>query len=400
MTSSCTSLLLCGGLVASLVAATHAQQPTFRAGVDLVAVDVQVVDDKGAPVAGLGADRFEVTISGRKRTVVSAEFVRADVARATPVSTAPSEASSPAPSIADPAPAAPRMFVLAVDTSSFDVGVSRGMTTAAKSFVERLQRTDLVGLSAYPYGPSVNPTTDHAAILAALDRVVASRDRPAVPLTPGEILDGTGGLYARKRCGNDASCMRMIEIEIKEMVAQYESEASRSLGALRSILEGMSKVPGRKTLVLLSGGLVASESPAGRPSVGDLGVVLGQEAARANTAIYTLFVDWQYLKQFDTSTAGVPSAFGSRDSRVLSGWLSKFTDSAGGKLFTVIAGAGESAFDRILTETSGYYVLGVEPEAADRDGRPRELKVKLVSAPRGLAVRARSWVAIPNGATN
>lgn len=378
---------------ALLLAPVHAQQPTFRAGVDLVAVDVQVVDDKGMPVTGLGTDRFEVTIGGRKRRVVSAEFVRSDALRSTPAAAGAGASSITVPESSASAP--PRLFVLAVDTSSFDVGVSRGMMMAAKTFVERLQPTDVVGLSAYPYGPVVNPTHDHAAVLSALEHVVASRDRPAVPLTPSEILSGTGGLYTRKRCGNDVSCARMVEIEIKEMVAQFEAEASRSLGALRSILEGLSAVSGRKTLVLVSGGLVASESPAGRPSVGDLGVVLGQEAARANTAIYTLFVDWQYLKQYDASKSGVPSGFGSGDSRVLSGWLAKFTDSAGGKLFTVMTGVGELAFDRILTETSAYYALGVEPDAADRDGRPRELKVRLLSSSRGVSVRARSWVVVP-----
>ena len=400
MTQLRMSFVLC--IVALLPIATpRAQQPAFKSGVDLVAVDVQVVDDKSTPVTGLGADRFEVTIGGRKRRVVSAEFVRAEASPTAPRAPA-APTSSPNTVVAAPAApsAQPRIFVLTVDTSSFDVGVSRGMTTAAKTFVERLAPSDIVGLSAYPYGPIVNPTTDHGAVLAALDRDVASRDRPSIPLAPTEIHSGTGGFYAQKRCGNDVSCMRMVEIEIKEMVAQAESEASRSLGALRAILEGLSKVDGRKMLVLLSGGLVASESPAGRPSVGDLGVVLGQEAARANTAIYTLFVDWQYLKQFDASKSGVPSAFGSGDSRVLSGWLSKFTDSAGGKLFTVIAGSGESAFDRILTETSAYYLLGVEPDVADRDGRPRELKVKLLSSPRGTSLRARSWVVVPADVKN
>lgn len=383
-------------VLAPALAGLGAEQSVFRSGVDLVAVDVQVVDDKGIPVPGLGADKFEVTIAGRSRTVVSAEFMRADIrhsAGGTPSVAAPTAVST---GTIEPAarPALPRIFVLAVDTSSFDPGVSRGMTTAARSFVERLQPSDVVGLSAYPLGPFVNPTTDHAMVLSALDRVVSSRDRQSIPVTPSEVLNGGGG-YAFTRCGNDQSCMRMVEMQVKEIVAQYEAEASRSLSALRSILEGLSKVDGRKTLVLVSGGLVASEQPAGRPSVGDLGTVLGQEAARANTSIYTLFVDWRFLQQFSASNGGVPSGFSSGDSRILSAWLEKFTDSAGGKLMTVITGVGEYAFDRILSETSGYYLLGVEPDETDRDGRPRQLKVKVNAGQRGVTVRARSWVVLP-----
>ena len=178
-----------------------------------------------------------------------------------------------------------------------------------------------------------------------------------------------------------------------DVVGSYEALAKRSLDALRSVLAGLKTIDGRKTLVLLSGGMVASASSAGRPNVGDLGTVLGQEAARANVTIYTLFVDWRYLESASASKAGTPSGFSSEDSRVLSSWLDKFTDAAGGKLFTVFTGSGEFAFDSVLRETSSYYLLGVEPEDADRDGRARELRVR-TNAP-GASVRSRSWVTVP-----
>ncbi len=46
-----------------------------------------------------------------------------------------------------------------------------------------------------------------------------------------------------------------------------------------------------------------------------------------------------------------------------------------------------------LMETSAYYLLGVEPATADRDGRLRELKVA-VREP-GVTVRHRTWVIVP-----
>lgn len=51
------------------------------------------------------------------------------------------------------------------------------------------------------------------------------------------------------------------------------------------------------------------------------------------------------------------------------------------------------AFDRILSETSAYYLLGVSPDDADRDGKPRKLSVKV--KPGGATVRARSWAVVP-----
>ena len=54
-----------------------AQKPptTFRSSLDVIAVDVQVIDRDGTPIAGLGPDKFEVTINGRRRRVVSANLI-------------------------------------------------------------------------------------------------------------------------------------------------------------------------------------------------------------------------------------------------------------------------------------------------------------------------------------
>ena len=55
-------------------AAVGVQQPSFRAGVDLIAVDAQVVDASGAPIHTLVPGDFDVTLNGRRRRVVSADF--------------------------------------------------------------------------------------------------------------------------------------------------------------------------------------------------------------------------------------------------------------------------------------------------------------------------------------
>ena len=65
----------------SLTPAVRAIQdpaPRFRAGADLVTIDVQVVSARGTSVPVLAADLFEVRVGGQKRTVVSAVFVHAD----------------------------------------------------------------------------------------------------------------------------------------------------------------------------------------------------------------------------------------------------------------------------------------------------------------------------------
>ena len=82
-----------------------------------------------------------------------------------------------------------------------------------------------------------------------------------------------------------------------------------------------------------------------------------------------------------------------RDSTVSGTWLSQVSDAAGGALLRVLFGNGEVALDRVLRETSAYYLLGVQPEGTDRDGKPHAIEVTV--APRGLTVRSRRWVVMP-----
>src|SRR4051812_18990675 len=65
-------------LTVLLVALPHvapAQQPVFRGGIEVIEVDTSVVDDKGHPVADLRGPEFTVTVDGKPRKVISAEFV-------------------------------------------------------------------------------------------------------------------------------------------------------------------------------------------------------------------------------------------------------------------------------------------------------------------------------------
>ena len=76
------ALVLCAG---SLVVAQRigpGQTPSFRSGVEVVTIDVNVIDKQGQPLRGLGPSDFVVTVAGQPRRVVTADFV--DVAAAQP----------------------------------------------------------------------------------------------------------------------------------------------------------------------------------------------------------------------------------------------------------------------------------------------------------------------------
>ena len=78
---------------------------------------------------------------------------------------------------------------------------------------------------------------------------------------------------------------------------------------------------------------------------------------------------------------------------MLARWLEQFAGAAGGALFNVQVGNATPALERIQTELSSYYLLGVEPADEDRDGRTHEVAVKVTQP--NVTIRGRRWVMIP-----
>lgn len=370
----------------------------IRVAVDVVPVDVQVLDRDGRPIPDLGPDKFTVTINGRRRRIVSAEQIGRDTAEGRAAASSPS------------APVPARVIVIAVDCISFAPTATRDVIESIVAFVGRLNPDDYVGLSAYPNGAQVTPTTDHASVIRALRTVVGQRDGPVMGqfhIRPTEVIDMTrdisqgggptlDGVIARE-CGQDPSafCQYQLRAEVTNTALYYEGQATASLGMLRTLVRQMRTWDGRKTLLLVSGGMIASDTPGGRPDLAGLGVQVGREAAAANTAIYTLFVDatLQDLFAAETRTADRTTINRARDSAVLSSWLEQFSGTAGGALFDIKVANANTALERIQRELTSYYLLGVEPADDDRDGRTHEVSVKTTQP--GATIRGRRWVTIP-----
>ena len=345
----------------------------------------------------LGPERFAVTINGRRRKVVSAEQIRSEGGDAT--ITAGGSPNVPG-----------RVIMLAVDCISFDATASRDVIQSIAEFVRGLHPDDYVGLAAYPNGAEIAPTTDHAAVLRALNTVVGQRDGPGFGrfnLRPTDIIDmsrdiamGNGPTLeavVTRECGEDPAptCRVQLVAEASTTSLYYEGLGTASMGMLRTVVTQMKAYPGRKTLLLVSGGMIASDSPGGRPDIGSLGMLVGKAAAAANTAIYTLFVDSSLHDRFgaETRRGDRTSDNRARDSAVMSRWLEQFAGAAGGALYTVYVGNASPMLARIKTELSSYYLLGVEPAEEDRDGRTHEVSVKLRQP--NMTIRGRRWVMIP-----
>jgi VWFA-related protein len=396
------ALLACSATLAHASPQPPQEPPParIRVTVDVVPVDVQVIDRAGLPVPNLGPESFTVTINGRRRRVLSAEQIRSDTAEGR--AGMPGSSSSAVPG---------RVIMLAVDCISFDTTASRDVVQSVGEFVRGLKRDDHVGLSAYPNGAHIAPTTDHAAVLRALGTIVGQRDGAGTTqfhVRPTEIIDMSRDIAAgggptmtnvvARECGRnpDPNCQFQLLAEVSSTALYYEGQGSASLGMLLTLVTQMQAWPGRKTLILVSGGMIVSDTPGGRPNLGSMGMHVGRAAASANTAIYTLFIDTSLHDRYAAEagrgdrTATIQRG---RESAVLSRWLEQFAGTAGGALFNVQVGNAAPALARIQNELSSYYLLGVEPAEEDRDGRTHEVAVKLTRS--NATIRGRRWVRIP-----
>jgi VWFA-related protein len=398
------AVVLTAVLLSTSLAAQAPQRPTFRAGTDLVLVDAQVVTRSGEPVTGLGPDDFEVEFGGSRRRVVSAEYIRYGstatlvsdrVDGSAPVTTAPAAEVAATPR---------RLYILTVDESSFSPLAAMAWREAIKRFIERLQPGDLAGLYAYPLGgPLVPLTLDHQAVLAGADRVAGRLEPPLVRyhMSLAEMVDITRGDLEVTRRVAERECTerwdlkwcidRGVPAEALAYATHIEMATTQSIGGLRTLMRSLRDLPERKTVVVISGGLFATDQIGGRGDVSDLISAVGQEAARANANLYTLHLDTKFIEMFSPRARALPSMF--RDLNMWAMGLERFAGIAGGELIRVQAGTGDYAFERVLLETSAYYLLGVEPAPSDRNGRVHHVTVKV--ARRDAVVRSRAWVVVP-----
>ena len=73
---------------------------------------------------------------------------------------------------------------------------------------------------------------------------------------------------------------------------------TRSVEQLRGLMRGLARVPGRKVLVLVSGGLFSSDRVGRRVSSGPTIRTLTHNAAAANLELYVLHLDWSFIEAF------------------------------------------------------------------------------------------------------
>jgi VWFA-related protein len=367
---------LCAVLAAVSVHAQDPQRPpTFRARVELLTSDVTVVDQDGRPVVDLGPQDFTVRVDGEPRVIASAQFVNLSTPAA-PTGPTPLHATNEGAGIA-------RLVALVVDEGNIRVGGGRSALRSLARLLDALAPADRVALFTIP-GPSPRLpfTADFDRLRAALGRVngrASALEGGHFTLSPGEALAIADGdrlalqeAMARE-CAGAVNCENDMAADAQMIADQVRERTGATLDGLVAVFEELAAVDGPKAVIFISEGLVVDRA------FGNLSD-LASAAAAARVTLYALRLG------SDTFDAGRTGPIGVRDLQFLSGGLETLAGLARGASFTV-TGSGAGVFERVARELTGYYLIGFEPGAADRDGRAHQIRIEARRP--GLIVRSR-----------
>lgn len=380
-------------------------QPTFRATTSFVEVDVTVLDRHGRFVPGLQPDDLELFEDGEPQDIQQFYLVTRDAGTHTSV------ISSDDPDQA--AAHARRLFVFLFDEQHLDVASLMRVKKGAEAFIrDQIGAGDIGGVFVDGHMYRGRLTTDRGELLAAIRSAAPStsnrqalmapfREFPRVPSETDATRIANGDYQLLEDLGVEACAENQYECRLNGGVEQIENMMQRkarlyvgqaSLMArdtIRNVLHvvtGLSRFPGRKTVILLSEGFYVEEARAALETV-------AAQAARGGTVIYS--IDGRGLIGGSAPQPDV-AMIGRARSRVFDtgeDGPTILTGDTGGFVVREVDDISR-AFGLIARDTSTYYVLGYQPVNSDMDGKYRKIDVKARVA--GLKIRARrGYIAAP-----
>jgi VWFA-related protein len=373
------------------------QQPTFRAGVNFVRVDVMVHDGKGQPITDLTQTDFEVLEDGKPQTIEQFRLIRVD-GNPRPGDPPPRELRNRIDEEIEISRDDVRLFVFFMDDYHVRLGNSLAIKEPLTRFVQtQLRPNDIVGIM-YPLTPldGISFTRNMASVVSAIERFEGRK----FDYRPRNAFEEQ---YAR-------APSEAVEQIRNQVVMTALRGLSTRLGGLRE---------GRKAIIYVSEGLTVMLPPQMRTNDASLGP-MGNPAARSpmigensqreetmawfaqsdlysqlrdvftaanrnNAAIYTL--DPRGLAPFEY---GIDEAVGpNQDRRALQmtqDTLRSIADETDGR---AIVNRNDLApgLAQIVRDSSYYYLVGYNSTQAPSDGKFHEITVRVRR--RGLDIRSR-----------
>ncbi|MEM1177278.1 MAG: VWA domain-containing protein [Acidobacteriota bacterium] len=397
-------------LAATLIAPmTFAQDPADAFGevIDVRVVNLEVVvTEDGDRVRGLGPEDFIIEVNGQEVSVEyftevfggSAVVPSEDVAGAVPA-LAPGEIVSTS-------------YLLFIDNF---FSIARDRDRVIDGIIEQLpnmQPEDRMAVVAYD-GKKVEMLSNWSDSVRDLTRTLQrSRGLKAFGLQRLAEERGydTRRLLDRRDQVSGGSLLEFavgLEQEEEQFALLISQQVQGAVKAASATLRGFANPPGRKVMILLSGGWPNDPTryvvtdPARAISLNDSQVVSGRKLLRplvetANLLSYSLYpidVPGIWNRDFDIADLTPDDGEFRRNEAALREDEVEFAlldlaGQTGGK--ALIDGARNAAFERIVSDTRSYYWLGFTP---DWQGDDTDHEVEVKMRKRGQKARARKGYA-------
>jgi VWFA-related protein len=395
-------------LLVALPARAQAPGPsvTFSTRTELVLVPV-IVHHDNAHVPGLKKEDFVVSENGVEQKIATFEEIRPSTAPVAPLPKANVEVFTNS----RPANFAPRRInIVLLDTVNTD---PLDQTSARRALMKLLEQTvtsnDLTTVLLLTQGGVrvvYDFTTDRAVLSKALDMVksratvMSGLNTSATYTTPNAEPMTTQGDFAAAMTAEGIEQLR-AEMESVQVRQQQEVAIQTTLDAFRAIARAYSGIPGRKSLVWLTGGfpfLVAQvgEAVGSRTFEVDFTRVFNELNA-ANIAFYP--IDARGLVTTGQSVAGSPrpivtsrrmprmeTALNDQRNDTFSTMFT-FANMTGGRAFTNTNDLNQ-AIASADNDSGSYYQLGYYTRHDGAKPGWRKLAVKVKRS--GVQVRART----------
>jgi len=370
------------------------QRSVFRSGTELVLVNVVVRDKSGAMVRNLSRDDFTVTEDDKLQTITSFDFEElapspADKSGAALAAQSPSPGlptdtvgailSSPdkgnATAPAERSPAAKvdmrgrRLIVLFFDLSSMQAEELDRAVKAAHDYVEhKLSAADLIAVASFATSLQVvqDFTADAEALRDAIDGFGSNNAAGFDNGLTGDVEDtpDTGNAFTA-----DDTEFNIFNTD-------------RRLDALQTLADQLAGIQQKKSVIYFSSGM----SQQGQDNQVQLRRTVDR-ANRANVSIYAADMrGLQAIVPGGDATQGSrrgTSPFSGASTRNQIGsqaasqdTLTTMAEDTGGRAF-FDSNTFRQVFDRVVNDTSAYYVLGYSSTNPARDGRFRRIRVRL-----------------------
>lgn len=345
-------VLVCAGPAAAEQQTTPPRTP--ERGADLISVQFAAVSADGTPVTDLRPEEVSIRIGGKARPVRSLLLVTIDGSRRDSAELI----VVPSPFGTNSLTSAGRTVVMAIDEYSFRPGREGPLRQATDALIAGLDAADRVALVTLPFGGIKLPfTADHQRLRLAVSQVVGQ-----APAT---------------ETGSEMACRTRRTLEA--LIAFFNTLGIREESMTMIFVTAALAAPRRDAVSALAPGMCElSENLFSR-------VAIAAGAARARFYV---------VRPGDAPDRGSSvqreSNIGSDNP---SAGMEHLVGVTGGKLLALTGSTG-TALDRILRETSAYYLATVDTQPNDYNGRTQQLAVRVSRS--GTELRSHPHITLAN----